>query len=61
MTDDIQNSVCFEELESQGGKRIGVATLNVERKLHSLNQNMVGLLRTRLSQWQADDRIACVW
>ena len=61
MTDSSISDVAFSELPAQGGKKIGVATLNVEKKLNSLNQNMVHGLTQQLTQWASDDSIACVW
>ena len=55
------DSVLFETLASGQGKRIGVATLNVEKKLNSLSADMVALLRPQLQRWEQDDAIACVW
>lgn len=54
-------AVLFETLESTGGRKIGVATLNAEKKLNSLSVEMVELLRPQLAQWQQDDSIVCVW
>lgn len=54
-------AVLFEELEANGGAVIGVATLNAERKLNSLNLDMVHLLTRQLTQWQEDERVVCVW
>ena len=53
--------VLFETLAGQNGKQIGVATLNVEKKLNSLSAEMVQLLLPQLLAWQTDDSIACVW
>ena len=55
------DSVVFEILAAANGKSIGIATLNVEKKLNSLNQDMVALLTAQFTQWQTDDSIACVW
>lgn len=55
------DSVVFETLAAANGKSIGVATLNVEKKLNSLNQDMVALLTEQFTLWQTDDSIACVW
>lgn len=53
--------VLFEELEAAGGKKIGLATLNVEKSLNSLNLQMIDLLQERFSAWEEDDAIACVF
>jgi len=55
------DSVLFDVLPGQNGGNIGVATLNVEKKLNSLDQHMVALLSAQLSAWQQDARIVCVW
>ncbi|RLT94461.1 enoyl-CoA hydratase/isomerase family protein [Ketobacter sp.] len=55
------DSVVFETLAAGNGQSIGVATLNVEKKLNSLNQDMVALLTEQFTHWQQDDKIACVW
>ncbi len=52
--------VLFEELSSQSGKKIAVATLNAPRSLNALSHDMVNLLYPQLKQWQADDEIALV-
>lgn len=54
-------AVWFETLETTGGKKIGVATLNAEKKLNSLSVEMVELLRPQLAQWEQDENIVCVW
>ncbi|NPU93165.1 MAG: enoyl-CoA hydratase/isomerase family protein [Gammaproteobacteria bacterium] len=54
-------AVLFETLATTGGRKIGVATLNAEKKLNSLSVEMVGLLRPQLQQWEQDDSIVCVW
>lgn len=53
--------VVFELLPAANGKSIGVATLNVEKKLNSLNQEMVGLLHEQLMAWEQDSSVVCVW
>ncbi len=53
--------VLFEELEAAAGKKIGVATLNAEKSLNSLNLQMIDLLQERFSAWEVDDAIACVF
>lgn len=54
-------AVLFETLATTGGRKIGVATLNAEKKLNSLSVEMVELLRPQLQQWEQDDSIVCVW
>ena len=53
--------VVFETLDCGAGNKIGVATLNAEKKLNSLTVNMVELLRPQLQAWEQDDSIVCVW
>lgn len=53
--------VLFETLAAAQGKRIGVATLNVEKKLNSLSADMVKLLLPQLQSWEQDESVACVW
>ncbi len=54
------NVVRFEELDTQVGKRIGVATLNSEKSLNALSIDMVELLQPQLDAWADNDDIACV-
>lgn len=53
--------VLFETLAGTNGKNIGVATLNVEKKLNSLSLEMVEALLPQLRAWEQDATIACVW
>lgn len=53
--------VLFEELPAAGGKKIGVATLNAEKSLNSLNLQMIDLLQERFTAWEDDSAIACVF
>lgn len=53
--------VLFSELPAAQGKVLGVACLNSERSLHSLNIPMIRLLYTQLRTWASDDRIAAVF
>jgi enoyl-CoA hydratase/carnithine racemase len=50
----------FEELTAANGKRIGVATLNVEKTLNAISLEMVDLLDAQLRAWAADPQIAMV-
>jgi enoyl-CoA hydratase/carnithine racemase len=54
-------SVLFEERQGAAGKKIGVATLNAERSLNSLTLDMIDLLQEKLTAWEADADIACVF
>ncbi|MDY6921103.1 MAG: enoyl-CoA hydratase/isomerase family protein [Pseudomonadota bacterium] len=53
--------VIYETLAAGNGKAIGVATLNAEKKLNSLNLDMVMSLLERLPRWEQDDSISCIW
>lgn len=53
--------VLFDELETETKHRIGVITLNAEKSLNALDQEMVDALYDRLSSWQSDDKIVCVF
>ena len=53
--------VLFEEREGAAGKKIGVATLNAERSLNSLTLEMIDLLQEKLTAWEQDSSIACVF
>ncbi|WP_211474413.1 enoyl-CoA hydratase/isomerase family protein [Collimonas humicola] len=50
----------FEELVAANGKRIGVATLNVEKTLNAISLEMVDLLDGQLRAWAGDPQIAMV-
>lgn len=52
--------VLFEELTTDSGKRIGIATLNVEKMLNAISLEMVDLLDGQLRQWAADPQLAMV-
>lgn len=52
--------VLFEELATQNGRRIGVATLASEKTLNALSLDMVHLLTPQLRQWARDPDIAMV-
>jgi enoyl-CoA hydratase/carnithine racemase len=52
--------VLFEELATQNGRRIGVATLASEKTLNALSLDMVHLLTPQLRQWARDPEIAMV-
>ena len=52
--------VLFDELAAHNGKRIGVATLNVEKTLNALSLEMVHLLAEKLQAWAGDEDVALV-
>ncbi|MCL1042377.1 enoyl-CoA hydratase/isomerase family protein [Shewanella marisflavi] len=54
------NCVVFQTLGTLSGKRVGVATLNMEKALNALNMDMVQALTAQLTDWADDDAIAMV-
>lgn len=54
-------AIIFEEHDTTGGKKIGVARLNQPRSLNALSLEMIRLLRPQLERWQDDNDIAAVW
>ncbi len=54
MTDSV---VLFDKIETAGGQRFGVATLNAPSSLNSLSAAMVSLLTPQLKAWAQD---ACI-
>jgi enoyl-CoA hydratase/carnithine racemase len=52
--------VLFEELPANNGRRLGVITLNAEKRLHSLTLGMVDSIREMLARWIGDERIVCI-
>lgn len=59
MTDE--PCVRFERLSGPSGKSVGVACLNSEKSLHSLNIAMIRLLYPQLRAWALDDSVAAVF
>lgn len=57
----MSDCVLFQELSCRKGQRIGVAQLNSEKSLNSLNQPMIELLYPQLLQWAQDDNIVAVF
>lgn len=57
---DVEAPVLFEERDAGGGRRIGIATLNMPGSLNGLSLAMTRLLDARLRAWSADAAIACV-
>lgn len=53
--------VLFGEIPGQDGHRIGVACLNSERSLNSLNVPIIAALYPQLRAWALDDGIAAVF
>lgn len=56
-----EDPVLFAEQAAEGGRRIGVITLNVESSLNSLSLEMTDLIQTRLCAWEQDAKIACLF
>ena len=56
-----QAIVLFEELMCANGQRIGVARLNSEKTLNSLNLAMIELLYPQLQAWAQDDGVVAVF
>lgn len=57
----MSDSVLFEERATASGHRIGIARLNSPRSLNSLSRTMISLLEDKLTEWEQDDGIVCVW
>ncbi len=54
-------SVLFEEQAAEGGRRVGVITLNAEHSLNSLSLEMTDLIQARMNAWEQDAEIACLF
>lgn len=52
--------VLFEQKQSVNGMAIGIASLNMPKALNALSLEMVELLREKFSEWERDEKIACV-
>ena len=57
MTDSV---VLFEEIQTAGGQRFGVATLNAPSALNALSVDMVRLLLPKFREWADDAQIVGV-
>lgn len=55
------SEVLFRKEPLSKGGFAGIATLNVEKTLNSLTLNMVDLLTSQLSEWEADPEVTFVW
>ena len=53
-------AVLFQEIVTQGGRRLGFAQLNREKALNALSLDVFRLLDPQLRRWAADPAIACV-
>lgn len=56
-----ESLVVFEELPATGGRVIGVARINSEKTLNSLNVPIIRLLYAQLRGWALDDRVVAVF
>jgi len=56
----METPILFEELAAEGGKKIGMATLDRPRFLNGLTLQMCESLLGRLRQWEADPAIAVI-
>ncbi|MBB3188985.1 enoyl-CoA hydratase/isomerase family protein [Halomonas cerina] len=54
-------AVCFEELPTRDGGRIGVATLNAPKSLNALSLEMIHRLAAKLEAWAVDRSVVAVW
>ena len=53
--------VLFEEKHTANDMVIGVATLNAPKALNALSLEMLELLSEKLSTWEQDDKVVCVF
>ncbi|GAB5378788.1 MAG: enoyl-CoA hydratase/isomerase family protein [Aliiglaciecola sp.] len=53
--------VVFDLLVCEGGKKVGVATLNKPEALNAIDLEMVQLLFNQLQSWQGDEDVAMVF
>ncbi|MDR5865977.1 enoyl-CoA hydratase/isomerase family protein [Halomonas koreensis] len=54
-------AVCFDELPTRGGGRVGVARLNAPKSLNALSLEMIQRLDAKLAAWAVDRSIVAVW
>ncbi|MFZ5757485.1 MAG: enoyl-CoA hydratase/isomerase family protein [Pseudomonadota bacterium] len=57
----MSSAVLFEEIPTAGGYVVARATLNAEKSINSLSLEMIDLLEGKLSAWQLDPQVACVF
>lgn len=50
----------FEQLITQGGKQLGIATLDAEKSLNALSLPMILALQDKLDAWAIDPQVVCV-
>lgn len=53
--------VIFEELATQDGHLIGVATLNAPKALNALSLEMIEAMYPQFLAWQDNDKVKAVW
>ncbi|MDN3556312.1 enoyl-CoA hydratase/isomerase family protein [Halomonas maura] len=54
-------TVCFDELPTRGGGRVGVARLNAPKSLNALSLEMIQRLAAKLDTWAVDRSVVAVW
>ncbi|XKE47182.1 enoyl-CoA hydratase/isomerase family protein [Halomonas organivorans] len=54
-------AVCFDELPTRGGGRVGVARLNAPKSLNALSLEMIQRLSAKLEAWAVDRSVVAVW
>ncbi|WP_069383597.1 enoyl-CoA hydratase/isomerase family protein [Halomonas caseinilytica] len=54
-------AVCFDELPTRGGGRIGMARLNASKALNALSLEMIQLVADKLDAWAVDPGVVAVW
>ncbi len=54
-------AVCFDELPTRGGGRVGVARLNAPKSLNALSLEMIQRLEAKLDAWAVDRSVVAVW
>ncbi|MBB3232211.1 enoyl-CoA hydratase/isomerase family protein [Halomonas stenophila] len=54
-------AVCFDELPTRGGGRVGVARLNAPKALNALSLEMIQRLEAKLDTWAVDRSVVAVW
>jgi len=56
-----ESPVIFEELATQDGHLIGVATLNAPKALNALSLEMIEAMYPQFLAWQENDKVKAVW
>ena len=55
-----EQSVLFSQKVCDNGKKIAIATLNVEKALNALSLEMVDLISAQVELWANDDSVVCI-